>query len=513
MPVGAGTEFEGVVDLLTMKMLSWSGDEGEEIKEVALDGSLNQEACLKRDQLLEILSESDDSILSAYLEGKDIPVQKIRDAVRKGTVKGDFTPVFFGSSLKKRGVQPLMNAIADYLPSPIDVPPVKGSWLGEEVARKPDEEGPFCALLFKIMAFSGRPTLYYVRVYSGTCTLGGKMFNGRTGKTERAMKILRMHANRREEIREMGVGNIYALVGLKEAKTGDTLSSPENPLNLEEPAFPKPVIFVSIEPKSTGEQEKMMAALDMLAEEDPTFVVKTDEETGQIILSGMGELHLEVLTQRLFSDFKVDGRVGNPQVSYRETITRTVRKTEHFEREIAGKEQEATVSLELKPMPGGGEVRFLDGATEENIPEEIRKTIRQTALEVCGSGAKAGYPVIDMTITLSDLKFHPERSTETAFRAATAAALNHCLREAGPILLEPVMSVEVETPEEFTGEVMGSLNLRRGSIEGVKKQENVEIISASVPLKEMFGYTTNLRSLTQGRGTFTMELSNYRQVD
>jgi elongation factor G len=513
MPVGAGSEFEGIVDLLTMKKLQWSGNEGEEVVEVELSADLAEEAGPKREALLELLSESDDRIMTAYLEGRDIPIGLLKETVRKGSIRGDFTPILFGSSLKKRGVQPLMDAIIDFLPSPLDVPPVKGSWMGVEVLREPEEEAPFCALLFKIMAFAGRPTLYYVRVYSGRCALGGKMLNGRTGKTERVMKILRMHANRREEIKEMSAGNIVALVGLKEARTGDTLCQPDGPLNLEEPSFPKPVIFVSIEPKSTSEQEKLIAALDMLSEEDPTFVVNTDEETGQIILSGMGELHLEVLTQRLFSEFKVEGRVGKPQVSYRETITKTVRKTEHFEREIAGKEQEATVTLELKPMPNGGEVRFVDDALNENIPMELRKTIRQTALEVCGSGAKAGYPVIDIVITLCGLEYHAERSTETAFRAATAAALNQCLREAAPILLEPVMAVEVETPEEFTGEVMGSLNLRRGTIEGVRKQENMELISASIPLREMFGYTTNLRSLTQGRGTFTMELSNYRQVE
>jgi elongation factor G len=513
MPVGSGTEFEGILDLLTMKMLVWSGNEGEEVEEVALPGNLVEEAAARREALLEVLSESDDRIMTAYLDGKEIPVELLKETVRKGTIKGEFTPVLFGSSLKKRGVQPLMDAIVDYLPSPRDVPPVKGSWLGKEVVRKPEEEAPFCALLFKIMAFAGRPTLYYVRVYSGKCPLGGKMLNGRTGKTERAMKILRMHANRREEIREMSAGNIVALVGLKEARTGDTLAHPDGPLNLEEPAFPKPVIFVSIEPRSTGEQEKLMSALDMLSEEDPTFVVRVDEETGQIILSGMGELHLEVLTQRLFTEFKVEGRVGKPQVSYRETITKTVRKTERFEREIAGKEQEASVTFEVKPMPDTGDVRFVDNALDENVPVEIRRTISRTALEVCGSGAKAGYPVIDMVVTLCGLEYHPERSTETAFRAATAGALNLCLREAEPILLEPVMAVEVETPEEFTGEVMGSLNLRRGTIEGVRKLENVELISASIPLKEMFGYTTNLRSLTQGRGTFTMELSNYRQVE
>ena len=362
------------------------------------------------------------------------------------------------------------------------------------------------------MTYAGRPTLYYVRVYSGKYRLGEKMLNGRTRTIERAMKILRMHANRREEIREMSAGDIVALVGLKNARTGDTISDPVDPVNLEETAFPKPVIFVSIEPKSAGDQDKLMSILETLAEEDPTFGVKVDEETGQIILSGMGELHLEVLIQRLFSEFKVEGRVGRPQVSYRETITMKVRQTEHFEREIAGKDQVASVTLQMEPLPGSGDVQFVDAMPEGLIPGQMRETIRQTALEAAGSGAKAGYPVIDVLVTLLDAKYHPERSTETAFRAATSAALTRCLREAGSVLLEPVMAVEVQTPEEFTGEVVGSLTLRRGTIEGVDKNGPMEDIKASIPLKEMFGYTTNLRSLTQGRGTFTMELASYRQV-
>jgi elongation factor G len=406
-----------------------------------------------------------------------------------------------------------MNAIVSYLPSPLDLPPISGTWMGREVKRRPDEKEPFSALLFKIMAFAGRPTLYYVRVYSGKCKLGEKMFNCRSGQVERAMKIMKMHANRREEIREMCAGDIVALVGLKNARTGDTLSVPGDPLNLEEPAFPEPVIFVSIEPKSLSDQEKMMSVLDVLAAEDPTFVVKVDEETGQIILSGMGELHLEVLTQRLFSEFKVEGRVGKPQVSYRETITKKLRKTEHFKREIAGKEHEASVTVEVSPIPNGGEVQFINAMPDGNLPDEFKKTIKQTSLEAAASGAKAGYPVINVLIKIIDVLYLPDRSTETAFRAATAAALNSCLREAGPVLLEPVMAVEVETPGEFTGEVLGSLNLRRGTIEGVEIQGHVEVINASVPLKEMFGYTTDLRSLTQGRGTFTMELASYRQVD
>lgn len=513
IPVGSGAEFEGIVDLVNMKMMKWSGPEGEEIEEIQIPEEISEDADAGREMLVELLSEYDDRVMSAYLDGKDVTSDLLIEVLRKGTIKGDFTPVLFGSSLKKRGVQPLLNAIVSYMPSPLDLPPVMGTWMGRKVVRKPDEDDPFSALLFKIMAFAGRPTLHYVRVYSGKCRLGEKMVNCRSDQTERAMKILRMHANRREEIKEMSAGNIVALVGLKNARTGDTLSVPGKPLNLEEPAFPEPVIFVSLEPKSLSDQEKMMSVLEMLAVEDPTFVIRIDEETGQIILSGMGELHLEVLTQRLFSEFKVEGRVGKPQVSYRETITKKVRKTKHFKREIAGKEHEASVTLEVTPLPDVGDVQFIDAIADKGMPEEFKRTINQAALEAAASGAKAGYPVIRVLIKLVDAQYHHERSTETAFRAATAAALNGCLREAGPVLLEPVMTVEVETPGEFTGEVLGSLNLRRGTIEGVEKQEQMEVITASIPLKEMFGYTTILRSLTQGRGTFTMELASYRQVD
>ncbi len=512
-PVGTGTEFAGVVDLIRMKLLQWNDPEGNNTQEIPIPDKIAPEMERRRDSLLEQLSESDDRIMSAYLEGKEIPDELIVESVREGTIKGRFTPIFYGSSLKRKGVQPLLDAITGYLPSPLDLPSVSGYWNDEKVFREPDENAPFCGLVFKIMAYAGRPTLFYVRVYSGSCPLGQKFLNGRTRTNERVMKILRMHANRREEIREMKAGDIVALVGLKNARTGDTISDPADPVNLEETAFPEPVIFVSIEPKSAGDQEKLMSILGILAEEDPTFGVKVDEETGQIILSGMGELHLEVLTQRLFSEFKVEGRVGRPQVSYRETITEKIVWSEHFEREIAGKDHEASVTLQVEPLQGGGDVQFNDSLTEDLVPGDLLKTIRQTALEGARSGAKAGYPVIDVLITLIDAKFYNERSTETAFRASTSAALNHCLREAGPVLLEPVMAVEVQTPEEFTGEVVGSLTLRRGTIEGVEKQGPLEAIKASVPLKEMFGYTTCLRSLTQGRGTFNMELSSYRQVD
>jgi len=509
LPVGEGADFEGVVDLLGMEFLRWCGPNGDAMEKNPLPEGLADAAKKQRERLLEKLSEWDDGILSLFLESREITRDMIIRSIREGTIRGRVVPILYGSALKNKGVQPLLDAVNRYLPSPLDLPPVAGSWKGEPRARELSENEAFCGLVFKIMAFAGRPTLFYVRVYSGICRLGEKILNGRTGDDERVMKILRMHANRREEIREMKAGDIVALVGLKKARTGDTISDPADPVNLEEPVFPKPVIFVSIEPRSAGEEEKLMAVLEVLAQEDPTFVVKRDEETGQIILSGMGELHLEVLTQRIFEEFKVQGRVGRPQVSYRETISMKVKRTEHFLREVAGKEHEATVTLQVEPSPGTGDIRFMDALEEGALPPEARRWIKTAAVEAAGSGAKAGYPVIDILITLLDVRYHPEKSTEIALKAAASSALNQCLREAGPVLLEPIMAVEVETPEEFTGEVMGSLTLMRGTIGGVKKEGPLERISASIPLKEMFGYTTRLRSLTQGRGTFTMELSRY----
>jgi elongation factor G len=451
--------------------------------------------------------------MNLYLEGKEVPEELAVEALRKGTIQGRFHPVLFGSSLKKKGVRPLMDAIVTYLPSPVDLPPVSGEWEGQVAERAPDPDEPFSALLFKVMAYAGRPTLHYVRVYSGRCSLGDRMLVARTGKPLRVMKIMRMHANRREEIKEMAVGDIISLVGLRDIRTGDTICHPDAPINLEEPLFPEPVIFMAIEPRSVKDQEKLLTVLELLAEEDPTFGVRIDEETGQVILSGMGELHLEVLANRLFSDFKVEGRVGNPQVSYRETVTKAVTRTEKFSREIAGQLQEAEVTLKVEPLAMAGIVQYEDEADEVSIPADLRKVIRDAALQAAGSGAKAGYPVIDVRITLVDAGYHPDRSTETAFTAAISTALSQCLRDADPVLLEPVMAVQVETPEENTGDVMGSLTLLRGTIEGVEKQGYMEIISASIPLKEMFGYTTALRSLTQGRGSFTMELAHYRAVE
>lgn len=513
MPVGSESDFRGVIDLINMEKLSWVDPEGEEIERGAVPEEYVESAHDLKEQLLETLSEHDDRIMALYLDEKEVPADLVQEVIRKGTIEGSFVPVLYGSSLKKKGVQSLLDAIIDYLPSPEDLPPVKGKWKEQQEIRLPAMDEPFSALVFKVMAYAGRPTLYYLRVYSGRCMLGERMLNSRTGKAERAMKIMRMHANRREEIREMVVGDILALVGQRDARTGDTLCDPENPLSLEKPQFPQPVIFVAIEPKSVKDQEKLMNVLEVLAEEDPTFQVHVDEETGQVILSGMGELHLEVLSERLFTEFNVQGRVGNPQVSYRETVTKSISATDRFAKEIAGKEQEATVTIQVQPLPMGGAVQFEDKVVDGKIPPEMRRIIQRAALEAAASGVKAGYPVIDMKIILLDGEYNPDRSTDLAFKAATSNALIQCLRDASPVLLEPVMAVQVETPEDFTGEVIGSLTHRRGSIEGVVKQSQMEVISAKIPLIEMFGYTTSLRSLTQGRGSFTMELAHYREVE
>ncbi|MEE8319225.1 MAG: elongation factor G [bacterium] len=514
IPVGVESGFSGVVDLITMKMLIWEGDEDEAPAEEEISEDLLEEAGRLRETLLETLSEVDERVMELYLEGGEVIPEIAREAVRRGTIDRNFYPVMFGSSMKKKGVQPLLDSIVDYLPSPLDKPPVSGYLeSGEEETRGHSVKDPFCALLFKIMSFSGRPTLFYVRVYSGTCRIGGQMKNSRSKKVERAMKIMRMHANRREEIKEMKAGDLVALVGLKDARTGDTLCDPGHPISLEKPYFPEPVIFISIEPKSAKDQDKMMDVLERLSEEDPTFVVRIDDETGQVILSGMGELHLEVLVGRLFNEFNVQGRVGNPQVSYRETVTRKVEVSERFEKEIGGKEHDASVTLAIEPLPGGGAVQFEDRTGEAQIPEEVISSISEYVTEGSGSGAKAGYPVIDVKVNLMDATYNSERSTDMAYRAATISALAKGLRDGKPILLEPVMAVEVESPDEYTGEVMGTLTLRRATIEGVSRQGQVEVIDALVPLREMFGYTTILRSVTQGRGTFTMELAQYRQVE
>ncbi len=510
LAVGSEADFSGVVDLLTMEYLRWEGEEGEEVAASPVPAAAASDAARAREELLYAVAEVDDEVASLCLEGKEVPLGLLKAAIRKGTLARSFFPVLFGSSLRKKGVQPLMDAVVDYLPSPADLPPVEGTDDGRPEKRPPDPRAPLCALLFKIQAFPGRPSLFYVRLYSGALALGTKFLNPRTGKCERVMKIMRMHANRREEIRETAAGDIVALTGLRAAATGDTLCDPAHPIALEKPVFPEPVIFVAIEPKSAEDHERMADALALLAEEDPTFRVRTDEDTGQVILSGMGELHLEVLVDRLFRDFSVKGRVGTPQVSYRETVTREAAAGELFDREVAGREQKAGVTLTISPAPRTGPPRFALALAEGALSREQQEAVRTGLRDASGSGVVGGYPLIDLAVTVTAVETHHEKSTPLAFRAAATAAFNRALRDGEPVLMEPWMAVEVEVPRDFTGDVLGGLAQKGAAIEGVASEGVAEKVRAQVPLRRMFGYSTALRSQTQGRGTFTMMLSHYQ---
>jgi elongation factor G len=510
LPVGREADFTGVIDLIAMRYLRWEGEEGEKVADGPVPPELAREAALARERLLEKAAECDDRVAELFLSGKEVPADLLVDAVRRGTLSRAHFPVLFGSSLKKKGVQPLMDAVVDYLPSPADMAPVEGEGEGKVERRSPDPGEPFCALLFKVMAFPGRPGLFYIRIYSGSLTLGMKMVNSRTGKAERAMKILRMHAARREEIREASAGDIVALTGLHGAATGDTLCDPGRPLALEKPLFPEPVIFLSIEPKSAEDQGRMAEALALLAEEDPTFRVRTDDDTGQVILSGMGELHLEVLVDRLFRDFGVRGRVGTPQVAYRETVTREATASELFDREVGGRQQKAGVTVRLASAPRTGAPAVSFELSPGTLTREAQEAVRQALLDAAGSGVVGGYPLIDLSIAVTAVESHPEKSTSMAFRAAASAAFNRALRDAAPVLLEPWMAVEVIAPREFTGEVLGQLAQKGAAIEQVEADGERELVRAKVPLRLMFGYSTALRSHTQGRGTFTMEISHHQ---
>jgi elongation factor G len=509
-PLGREGGFTGVVDLVNMQTLHWGGDEGEEVIVSPVPPEAADEAARARDQLLTAVAEADDEVAALYLEGREVPPGLLKSAIRRGTLARAFFPVLYGSSLKMKGVQPLMDAVVDYLPSPADLAAVEGENDGKTEKRAPDAKAPLCALLFKIQAFPGRPSLFYVRLYSGSFSLGTRFLNSRTGKGERVMKILRMHANRREEIREASAGDIVALTGLRAAATGDTLCDPAHPIALEKPVFPEPVIFVAIEPRSAEEHGRMEEALALLAEEDPTFRVRTDEDTGQVILSGMGELHLEVLVDRLVRDFSVKGRMGTPQVSYRETVTREAEADELFDREVAGREQKAGVKLTISPAPRAGMPSFRLDVPAGVLAREQEAAVREGLRDASGSGVVGGYPLIDLSVAVTAVETFHEKTTTMALRAAANAAFNRALRDAKPVLMEPWMAVEVVVPRDFTGEVLGGLAQKGAAIEGVSSDGAMEKVRAKVPLRRMFGYSTSLRSQTQGRGTFTMMLSHYQ---
>ena len=475
-------------------------------------------AAAAREHLLEEVSHYDDGLLELILEEAEISPERLKQAIRKAALQIEMTPVLCGSSFKNKGVQPLLDAVIDYLPSPLDVPPVTGTELvrGEEgereVTRKADDGEPFAALAFKIMADPYVGKLTYFRVYSGHLQSGSRVLNVNSGRTERIGRILMMHANDREEVPEVYAGDIAAAVGIKQVVTGDTLAAPDAPIRLETIDFPEPVIKVAVEPKTKADQEKMSIALGRLAEEDPTFQVRSNEETGQTEISGMGELHLEVLVDRMKREFGVEANVGRPQVSYRETVRGSADKVEgRFVRQTGGSGQFGVVYINLEPAPGEG-FDFVNKIKGGAIPSEFIPAVEKGVEEALENGVKAGYPMVDVRVTLTDGKYHDVDSSEIAFKVAGSLALKEAAKRAKPVLLEPIFAVEVVTPEEFLGEVIGDLSRRRGRVEGQERRGNALVVNARVPLSEMFGYATDLRSNTQGRATYTMQFEGYEEV-
>ncbi len=518
LPIGSESDFAGIVDLVEMKAIRYLDDLGKEQEVVEIPEDLRAEAEEYREKLIDDITHYDDELAELYLEEGDVPVDRLKAAIRKATLNIEMTPVLCGSAFKNKGVQPLLDAVLDYLPSPLDVPPVQGKEIvkggdeGEDVERPADDNAPFAALAFKIMADPFVGKLTYFRVYSGKLDSGSRVLNVNTGRTERVGRILEMHANSREDIETVYAGDIAAAVGIKQIVTGDTLCAPDKPVRLESIDFPEPVIKVAVEPKTKVDQEKMATALQRLAEEDPTFQVQTNEETGQTEISGMGELHLEVLVDRMKREFNVEANVGRPQVSYRETIKGTAEKVEgRFVRQTGGSGQYGIVYINLEPAPGEG-FEFINQIKGGAIPTEFIPAVEKGIEEALESGVKAGYPLVDVRATLVDGKYHETDSSEIAFKIAGSLALTEAARRAKPVLLEPIFSVEVVTPEDFLGDVIGDLSRRRGRVEGQERRGNALAVAAKVPLSEMFGYATDLRSTTQGRANYTMQFDSYDEV-
>jgi elongation factor G len=518
LPIGAEADFRGIVDLVENIAVLYKDELGVEQETAPIPDDLAAEAAAAREHLLEEVSHYDDGLVELILEEKEISPGRLRQAIRKATLEIKMTPVLCGSSFKNKGVQPLLDAVIDYLPSPLDVPPVegiepvKGEEEGRPAKRAAKDDEPFAALAFKIMADPYVGKLTYFRVYSGKLDAGSRLLNVSTGRTERVGRILMMHANHREEVEQVQAGDIAAGVGIKQVSTGDTLAAPDAPIKLETIVFPEPVIKVAIEPKTKADQEKMSVALGRLAEEDPTFQVRSNEETGQTEISGMGELHLEVLVDRMLREFKVDANVGRPQVSYRETVRGEARKVEgKFVRQTGGSGQFGVVNIDLEPAPGEG-FDFVNKIKGGAIPTEFIPAVEKGVEEALENGPRAGYPVVDVRVTLTDGKYHDVDSSEIAFKVAGSLATQEATRRAKPVLLEPIFAVEVVTPEEFMGDVIGDLNRRRGSVHGMEQRGNAQVVTASVPLAEMFGYATDVRSMTQGRATYTMQFEGYAEV-
>jgi elongation factor G len=518
LPIGAEGDFAGIVDLVAMKAIVYKDELGKDVDVVEIPERLADAAAAAREHLLEEVSHYDDGLVELILEEAEIPQERLKEAIRKATLSTKLTPVLCGSSFKNKGVQPLLDAVIAYLPSPLDVPPVigtelvKGSEEDREATRHADDSEPFSALAFKIMADPYVGKLTYFRVYSGKLDAGSRVLNVGTGRTERIGRILMMHANDREEVSEVYSGDIAAAVGIKQVVTGDTLAAPDAPIRLETIIFPEPVIKVAVEPKTKVDQEKMSVALGRLAEEDPTFQVRTNEETGQTEISGMGELHLEVLVDRMKREFGVEANVGRPQVSYRETVRGTAEKVEgKFVRQTGGSGQYGVVYINIEPAPGEG-FDFINKIKGGAIPSEFIPAVEKGVEEALENGVKAGYPMVDIRVTLIDGKYHDVDSSEIAFKVAGSLAFKEAARRAKPVLLEPIFAVEVVVPEDFLGDVIGDLSRRRGRIEGQERRGNALAVTGRVPLSEMFGYATDLRSNTQGRATYTMQFEGYEEV-
>src|SRR6266576_1332135 len=522
LPWGAEGDFRSIIDLIGMKATRYLDDLGKEQQVVDSPAELADDAAHAREHLLNVLSELDDELAEPALEelggGDPVPAETLKASIRKETLAIAMTPVFCGSAFKNKGVQPLLDAVLDYLPSPLDVPPVtglvdvRGQDEPQEATRQASDEEPFAALAFKIAADPFVGKLTYFRTYSGKLGAGSRILNVSTGRTERVGRILMMHANDREEVDEVYAGDIAAGVGIKQVITGDTLAAPDAPVHLENIVFPEPVIKVAVEPKTKVDQEKMSTALGRLAEEDPTFQVRTNEETGQTEIAGMGELHLEVLVDRMKREFGVEANVGRPQVTYRETVRGTVEKIEgRFVRQTGGSGQFGVVYINLEPAPGEG-FEFINKIKGGAVPSEYIPAVKKGIEEALENGVKAGYPMVDLRVTLVDGKYHDVDSSEVAFKVAGSIALKEAAKRAKPVLLEPIFAVEVVTPEDFLGDVIGDLSRRRGRVEGQERRGNALAVTAKVPLSEMFGYVTDLRSNTQGRATSTMQFDSYDEV-
>ena len=514
LPVGREDGFRGVVDLLEMEEILFTEDSAEPFRKGPISAEMLEEAEARREQLVERIAETSDELVMLYLEGEEIAVDQLREALRAATIDGKLVPVLCGSALKNKGIHQVLDAVLDYLPSPLDVPPVAGrNPNSEEVeARRADEGEPFSALVFKIVAdpFVGR--LAYFRVYSGKLTAGSYVYNSTKGQRERIGRLLKMHANHREDVSEVAAGDIAAVVGLKYSITGHTLCDEAHPILLESINFPEPVISVAIEPASKADMDKMGTALGRLAEEDPTFRVRTDPETGQTLIWGMGELHLEVIVDRMMREFKVNARVGTPEVAYRETITRPAKAEGRFVRQTGGHGQFGDVWIEVEPLPAGTGFEFVNKVVGGVIPKEYIPAVAAGAKEATESGVLAGYPMVDVRATLVDGDYHEVDSSEMAFKIAGSMGFKNATSKAGPQLLEPMMKVEVVMPEENLGDVMGDVSSRRAQIQGIEARGELQAVKALVPLAEMFGYATELRSMTSGRGTYTMEFGHYEPV-